>query len=141
MPASTLCVNWTTSRSSGGWIPGSALLPGGARFGRLSVLQWLWIKGALQSELQVGWGDKGWAATDDTDPLILMWAAMGGHLAVVEFFVSEVGIPFRRKATEWGDSALHAACRYGSRQRDFASAELHCQPKGGVCFGEVWSCL
>jgi hypothetical protein len=61
-----LGVDWTAD--SGVGTPAGVA----ARFGRLGVLQWLGMKGALQGEHQVGWSNKGWGGADGTDPLILM---------------------------------------------------------------------
>jgi hypothetical protein len=105
-----------------------------AGHGRLGVVQWLNIKGALLEVPRVGWGtgrpdpwgDLRRILVSDEAPIVIA-AAAGGHNDVLEFLVEEVGVPFEadrevgvvsrsvsRRARERGSlGALHVASRGG----------------------------
>jgi hypothetical protein len=98
-----------------------------AWFGRVGVLRWLWIKGALLVEPRKGWNEVLslswlrrfgmerliWAIRQDVsaDPSVLLAAAWGGHVAVIRFLVDEVG--FGAPAGVDGVTALYVACLGG----------------------------
>jgi hypothetical protein len=58
-------------------------------FGRDELVFWLWTRGALLSEPQVGW-----RSVAGGDPDVLCAAALHGHSKVVRILVESVGIKF-----------------------------------------------
>ena len=83
-----------------------------ARWGRLEVLQWLWVRGYLMSSPVCGWAPP---CNEGDDPEILRSAARGGHLAIIEFLVEEVRIPFASRPGRFGmcRSAMISAAEGG----------------------------
>ena len=109
-----------------------------ARSGRLGALQWLWTRGCLLVEPVVGWVDDGIPA----DPRILLWAAEGGHGAVIEFLIREVGIPCCRWESRHSDApydtALHAACRSGQMEAVRVLLDLGFSPRSVRLCSWTW---
>jgi hypothetical protein len=79
-----------------------------SEFGRDGQVFWLWTRGALLLEPQVGWSSK-----KGGDPDVLCAAALHGHSQVVRILVESVGIRFNGKLSGQGESAVRYACQNG----------------------------
>jgi ankyrin repeat protein len=77
-------------------------------YGRDELLMWLWTRGAILGDPQVGW-----SAKRGSDPDVLCAAALNGHWKVIRILVESIGIKFKSKLGVKGESAIASACRNG----------------------------